>query len=231
MARLTLTPQLEHLRASVEAARATLEPEAIHQARVASRRLRVFLTLGGVHVLRDDLRWLARALSRLRDLDVAMAERFGGDFGRWLTAQHEVARRAATDVLQHPRLDGVLRALSFVGPVPKRLALERRSLLVDAVETAWIDLRKASRAGALEALHRVRRRARSARYASEWLGAEPGPFRRLQEAAGAACDVMALGALVREYEAATNRASPTGLQLDAVVVARFVPALLEAGVG
>ncbi|MDX2011439.1 MAG: CHAD domain-containing protein [Myxococcaceae bacterium] len=226
MARLTLTPQLEHLRASVEAARSTLDVEAIHQARVASRRLRVFLSLGDVHVLHDDLRWLARGLSRVRDLDVVQAEGLGGDFGHWLRAQHEAARVDARAVLEHPRLDGLLRALAFVEPLSRRQAEARREALVDEVEAAWGAFREAPGHEVLEALHRLRRRARSARYASEWVGAETAPFRRLQEAAGAACDVIALGALVREYEAQASVTSADAPQLEAVVRERLVPALL-----
>lgn len=224
--RLALTPQLEHLRASVEAARATLDPEAIHQARVASRRLRVFLTLAQVPVLHDDLRWLARALSRLRDLDVVRAEGLRGPFSAWLGRQHVKARHEARVVLQHPRLEGLLKALAFVEPVSERKARTQRDRLVGEVDDAWAALSAARPPKALDALHRLRRRARSARYASEWLGLDVTPFRRLQEAAGAACDVMALAVLVEEYEQATKAASTDAVRLVATVREQLVPVLL-----
>jgi CHAD domain-containing protein len=224
--RLALTPQLEHLRASVEAARATLDPEAIHQARVASRRLRVFLTLAEVPVLRDDLRWLARALSRLRDLDVVRGEGLRGPFRRWLEGQHAEARHEASVVLQHPRLEGLVMALASIEPVSRRKARTQRDRLVGEVDDAWAALSAAQPPQALDALHRLRRRARSARYANEWLGLDATPFRRLQEAAGAACDVMALAALVEAYGQATKAASADAVRLEAMVREQLVPALL-----
>jgi CHAD domain-containing protein len=206
MARLALTPQLDHLLASVEAARATLDAEAIHQVRVTSRRLRVFLVLAGVPVLQSDLRWLAGALSRVRDLDVVADSALGerGPFAEWLGSQRTLARAEAMAVLRHPRLEGLLQALATVEPVRRRAAVPRSARLDDAVETAWVALERAEETTqALEALHRVRRRARAARYAREWLELDVSEPRRLQEAAGAVCDVIALRALLLEFDAAS----------------------------
>lgn len=224
--RLTLTPQLEHLRACVEAARATLEPEAIHQARVASRRLRVFLTLAQVPVLHDDLRWLSRGLSRLRDLDVVRAEGWRGPFAAWLDAEHVAARRDAAALLQQPRLEGLLRALAVVAPLRKRQARTGHEAFIEAVDEAWDALGDARPAEVLSALHRLRRRARSARYACEWLGLDAARYRQLQEAAGAACDVIALAALVRAFERDTRGASSDAARLLEAVRARLVPPLM-----
>ncbi|MCA2981413.1 MAG: CHAD domain-containing protein [Myxococcaceae bacterium] len=229
MARPSLTPMLEHLRASVEAARATLAPEAVHQVRVASRRLRVFLTLAQVPVLRGDLRWLARALSRVRDLDVVLEAGVdaSGPFSRWLRRQRVAAHREAARALAQPRVDGVLRALSTVAPLARRRALEQSQTLDGAVDEAWRGLRAAAPATVLEALHRLRRCARSARYAREWLGRDASAPRWVQEVAGPACDVIALSRLVREFEG--EGAGRDSARLLAVVRARLLPHIVERG--
>jgi CHAD domain-containing protein len=182
-----------------------------------------------VPVLHDDLRWLSRGLSRLRDLDVVSAEGWRGPFAAWLDAEHVAAQRDAAALLQHPRLEGLLRALAVVAPLRRRPARDGHEALVDAVDAAWKALRDARPAGVLSALHRLRRRARSARYACEWLGLDASRFRLIQEAAGAACDVVALAGLVEAFERDTSAASSDAARLVATVRKALVPALLANG--
>ncbi len=86
------------------------KPDAIHAARVATRRLRSVLKtyrplwISGHSALRDDLRWYAAALSRPRDLEVV---------GTWLGAlvadpsvqAASGAGAAAEELLRRVRLD------------------------------------------------------------------------------------------------------------------------------
>jgi triphosphatase len=69
---------LEPLAANVPLLRATGEPEALHQTRIALRRLRALLRVFGRHVCDDaydditgELKWLSQTLGAARDLDVA----------------------------------------------------------------------------------------------------------------------------------------------------------------
>ena len=69
-------------------------PDAIHAARVATRRLRSVLKtyrplwVSGHRTLRDELRWYASALSRPRDLEVV---------GAWLEALLDDPRVSAAE--------------------------------------------------------------------------------------------------------------------------------------
>ena len=58
------------LRDHARSARAADDPEGVHQVRVMAGRLSVWLEMAGRNMLRDDLAWLRRSASSLRDLDV-----------------------------------------------------------------------------------------------------------------------------------------------------------------
>lgn len=68
--------ELERLRAHVPMARAGIDPEGVHGARVSSRRLRAALKVFSQVIparsarLNDELRWLGARLGAVRDLDV-----------------------------------------------------------------------------------------------------------------------------------------------------------------
>ena len=71
---------LAHLLANVPVLQATHDPEAVHQMRVAVRRLRAALSLfrdvaadDEIPRLKDELRWFAGRLGEARDLDVFIA--------------------------------------------------------------------------------------------------------------------------------------------------------------
>ena len=91
------------------------EPDAIHAARVATRRLRSVLRtyrplwLGGHRKVRDELRWYAAALSRPRDLEVV---------GAWVAA-----------LLDDPRVHAVEGAGAAAEELGVRLRLDRETAL------------------------------------------------------------------------------------------------------
>jgi CHAD domain-containing protein len=91
-------------------------PDAIHAARVATRRLRSVLKtyrplwVSGHRTLRDELRWYASALSRPRDLEVV---------GAWLEA-----------LLDDSRVRAAEGALAAAEELRDRLRLDREVTLV-----------------------------------------------------------------------------------------------------
>ncbi|HVT50683.1 MAG TPA: CHAD domain-containing protein, partial [Dongiaceae bacterium] len=121
---------LDQLRANEEAVLATEDDEAIHQFRVALRRLRAIvgayrdLIDDDVHALMSiDLRWLQRQFGSARDLDVLIAEtlkpihqRLRGQpaFDRLITAAETAraeARHTAHLALENPRYLAMLLQL------------------------------------------------------------------------------------------------------------------------
>lgn len=75
--RKVLAVQAYKIRANTGGAVADLDPEFVHDIRVATRRARFVLRLAGssamsgaLAVMRDELRWLAELLGQVRDLDV-----------------------------------------------------------------------------------------------------------------------------------------------------------------
>jgi len=110
------------------------EPDAIHAARVATRRLRSVLRtyrplwLGGHGKVRDELRWYASALSRPRDLEVV---------GAWVAA-----------LLDDPRVHAVEGAGAAAEELAARLRLDRETALASMREELSGD-RFAELAGAL----------------------------------------------------------------------------------
>lgn len=146
---------LRHYRLNETLLLAGRDAGALHQARVALRRLRSALTLFRTVVgderyaaLREELRWLTSELGEARNLDVLLERSTGND----LHDRISVAREAAYD-----RIDAVLASPRV------------RALLLDLVEwTAtgdWLqhadtaaDRDRPARVFAAEALRRLRRR-------------------------------------------------------------------------
>lgn len=178
---ISLAPWLHHLEQHLPIAREGKDPEGVHQVRVAGRRLRVGLELGGYRVLRDDLRWLVRGAGKVRDLEVLLQTSPPQAFAAWLAEQHREARKELLDILEAPRLEGLLWALRYLPPIPtheaeRRLArFERR---VEKRKAAW----RARHTP--EALHALRRALRRLRYAREFLGRDAKDLKALQEALG-----------------------------------------------
>jgi CHAD domain-containing protein len=173
---VSLAPVLQKLAEHMEQASAGDDAHAIHQVRVATRRLDVWLRMGRQRMLRDDLRWLRGVAGCVRDLDVLLAADPPAPFSAWLEARRETAREQLRDALACPRAHGLLLALSVLPPLTRRRAAKGVARLVRQALRAG---RAFEAAGTLPDLHRLRRALRRARYAVEWT---EGDARRLQSA-------------------------------------------------
>jgi CHAD domain-containing protein len=169
------------------------DPEAVHQARVATRRLRSDLrTFRAVldtewsEPLRDELKWLGDALGSVRDTEVLL-ERLEGrleelpprdaDDGKALLAQLAAHREhARADLLAAMRSDryfALLDALVDAARTPRFATdVDDDELeLSDFVQKPWRKLRKAADAideqSSDHDLHQTRIRAKRVRYAAE----------------------------------------------------------------
>lgn len=207
MKTLSPAPWLEHLERHVPVALEGVDPEGVHQVRVAGRRLRVLLELGERRALVEDLRWLVRALGRARDLDVLREVLAGADgpgherFAEWLAHLATEARHDAEAALTSPRVTGLLAALEVLQPVDEAVArrgLRKASQRVRKQLDALVGARLAPDALG-PAIHGLRRALRRLRYANDWLGEPSEGLKHLQDALGALCDVSALERLVREF--------------------------------
>ncbi len=191
----------ERLERAAATARSGDDVEGVHQVRVAARRLRALLELGGRRVLVDDLRWLTRALSRARDLDVLREALPATDerFHAWRARLARSARAACVAALTSPRFEGLMAALRAAPPVDPSVARRGLEALRRRARAQLAVLKAADSAGQAAALHALRRALRRWRYALEWLGEDSRELSQLQGALGAVCDVAALARLVREY--------------------------------
>jgi CHAD domain-containing protein len=204
------------------------EPEAVHQVRVAGRRLVVALPLLVRHGegrrrkrARKVLRQLIRAVGAGRDLDVLVglfADRLAAAgkstpeqralLSRLRTARAR-ARASVAEAVLDLDIDGLrrnLRRLQQQGPADTTTVLARVLALREA-EGAEI-LRGFSQVGDRyrpEALHAVRRRARRLRYAAEVEDALRGEdsraaalWKRLQDGIGVLHDHHVLGQWLEE---------------------------------
>jgi CHAD domain-containing protein len=163
------------------------DPEAVHQQRVASRRLRSLLRTARPRLsdpqrsehLREELRWLGNALGEVRDRDVLIAHRENelasleeaSAFRRVLKLlddERDKARDKLMVALDSPRYQRLLEELEN----PPALA---NGGLRSAAIKEHQRLRKAvkglSDEPPDEELHKVRIRAKRARYAAEAVGA------------------------------------------------------------
>ena len=185
-------------------------PEDVHQARVATRRLRsdlrtfrAFVDTTWTKGMREELRWLAAGLGAVRDTDVLL-ERLrhqveqlpdpdGGPalglLGR-LEADRERARAHLLDVLASDRYATLVDELVHAAAAPRltaEAAVPARTALPEVVRRPWKHLDAAvaalGRQPADEDLHEVRIRAKRARYAAEAVAPVIGkPARKLASA-------------------------------------------------
>lgn len=194
-----VTVQAERLRATLPGLRAG-DDDAVHDARVATRRLRAALSayrrvLGGTGALREELADLGHVLGAARDPFVelrALRRRLVdedptfvvGPVGQRIDEDRSAARQQALDGVEawlaSPRTEDLLAALAVE-------ARETDDDLPRLARRAWRRLDRAVDAAADlpagddrdEALHEVRKAARRARYASEVAaGAVGDPARR-----------------------------------------------------
>jgi CHAD domain-containing protein len=246
-------PAVEHLRAFLRAQLAEIErhdpavrvgsdPEDLHRLRVAVRRSRAALRqaralLGDEQgrALRDELRWLGRALGPARDLDVLLA-RLRNELAEFdgpdaVSAQKIVARLEAERQSQQAKLSETLDSPRYAELLA---ALEQ---LVSALPVATSDVslkrvakrefRKLERqvkalgaAPSNDELHRTRIQAKRLRYATELAAQQLGKDgKRVVTAAKALQDVVGAhqDAVVAEEKirTAVRRARTVGAALAA----------------
>ena len=194
------------------------DPEAVHQARVATRRvrstLRTFSSLlepEWTDRLRDELKWLADLLGAVRDADVLLARfqehltalpgadaKAGSRLLAGLVEQRETARRRLLRDMDEPRYAALLDDLVAAAAAPVLLPGADRpaaEVMPALVAKPWKKLRKAvKQAGddpSDDELHQIRIRAKRARYAAE--AVEPvigNPAERFADAAADLQEVL-----------------------------------------
>ena len=198
------------------------DPEGVHQARVASRRLRSDLSTWGPLVdrawadpLRAELGWLGGALGAVRDLDVLVGNVAAiGDLhpeieGASLAALRELLetrRRAAREELRQAMTGD--RALDLLDalidsaadpPTSPRAQGSAATRLQRPVRRRWVKIaasaRRLPKSPSYEALHGLRISAKRVRYAAE--AVRPAFGTRAAKLAGAAAELQdALGDLI-----------------------------------
>lgn len=194
---IDLAPWLEHLRAHLPAARAGVDPEGVHQIRVAAGHLDAWLELGDLRVLRDDLAWLRGAAGRVRELDVLIAAAPEPAWLAWIEERRAAERATLLAALDDARLAALLDALSWLPPLDPELAAARLPRFA----------RRAQRRGErmladpsdIDGFHRLRKGLRRLRYAREWLGLEVRGLKVLQQSLGALHDVSVALELLQEW--------------------------------
>ena len=227
LARARLEQQLTALRTHADAVPAGDDPEAIHQMRVATRRLRAALRVFADVLppeaieLGGELKWLAGALGAVRDLDVQIqrlkedvdAVQATPEAAGLVVCLFETRRRVADDeltqALASPRYARLLDALEAVlvepwpatsgEPTPQRLIRARYRRVRRAGARLTEDAAPAE-------LHRARIRTKQLRYTLEcFTDLYGGPARklvrratRLQDALGTIQDSSVLGEQLRE---------------------------------
>ncbi|MGZ3427662.1 MAG: CHAD domain-containing protein, partial [Polyangia bacterium] len=168
---IAATRWLTHLEQHVAIARAGADPEGVHQVRVATARLRVWLALGGWHALVDDLRWLRGHAARVRDLDVHLERQPPALIAERLVSERARAHHELCLAHESQRAAGLMQALSYLPPLSREQAAPR------VARMARLTLRRfravAADSEELAALHRARCALRRLRYALDWLGVCP----------------------------------------------------------
>jgi CHAD domain-containing protein len=195
------------------------DPEDVHQARVATRRLRSDLRTfrdlvdaSWAGPLRDELKWLGSALGEVRDAEVLRdrlrsrasrlpdAEQFEADaLVDGLEATRAEARDALLGSMREPRyvelLDSVVDAAHDPRVVDEVASSPARELLAPVLERPWKHLETAidhlDSDPSDEALHAARIRAKRVRYAAEAVAPVFGKTaRRFAETAADLQDVL-----------------------------------------
>lgn len=206
MNNIPLTPWLEHLVQHLPIARQGTDPEGIHQLRVAGRRLRVWLELGGYATLESDLAWLVRGAGTVRDLEVLLGDSgWPTGFRKWALGQLKQARAGFVPLLDGARLTGLLQALGNLSPLKHDLAtqqLKRFKRRVRQREQQW------QLQDDLESLHALRRALRKLRYAREWLELDSEAIKTLQDQFGQIGDLSFRLRYVRQFGASGGTVPP-----------------------
>lgn len=182
-----IAPWLDGLCAALNATRVDAgDAAAVHDLRVATRRLDTWLRLADRRTLRDDLRWLRHAAGPARDLDVVAARPWPPAVASALAERRMAAQRELARAVGSPRAVAIVAALRPSPPLHRRT--------VEAVLTRMVARLRAERVdpGVVDAVHARRRRLRRVRYAAELIGRPTTALVRLQDALGALSDVNLL---------------------------------------
>lgn len=176
------------LATQLQVARVGRNPEGVHQARVATRRIQAWLRIAGMEVLADDLRWVRAAMGADRDLHVFLATKPEEPLRSWLRVQKKRARERVRAVVDDARTGALLQALALLRPLP----MARAEL---GVHREFERVRRDGQNFELnptdeEALHRLRRHIKSLRYCLDFLGVERPSLRALQDVFGTGNDAI-----------------------------------------
>jgi CHAD domain-containing protein len=212
-------------------ARLGVDPEELHKQRVATRRLRSLLRSTRPQLadpqrarwLRDELRWLGALLGEVRDRDVQIdyligelgtieeAAAFGGIL-ELLDGEREEAKKTLRAAFDSPRYRMLVRELD------RPPGLREGERLETAAEAEYERLRRAvkrlGREPKDDELHRVRIRAKRARYATEAIGGRSGVVARakeLQDVLGEHQDATVAEERIRELVAQVRGTGRTAL--------------------
>lgn len=253
LARETIRQYSRQLRASEPRARTGKDPEGVHDMRSATRALRAALeAFVDVNVMEPRraramdrrLRWLARALGQVRDLDVmtgscvsyiAANAGTGGALAGWvahLTCKRRTARRRLRRALDSRKYRRLLRDLRRLGRRRGAAAGDEQLVRASAAAAIWrrYDAMLSQAAHdpeeevTPEALHALRIACKQLRYASDLFASVLGPeydgvretLVRCQRTLGAAHDAAAGLAALRTY----RHNHPRELKLDGYIEAQ-----------
>ena len=161
--------------------------EALHQARVALRRLRSALSLYGTMLpyaqhLKDELKWLANTLGDARNIDVLLVEEKEGDLHDRLEAARGEAYGRVDEALRSPRARSLalefnawLRCGDYLS-LPETEEIRSTPAAEFALQALDRKRRKLKKAGQALAevddaqRHEARKAAKKLRYAAEFFG-------------------------------------------------------------
>jgi CHAD domain-containing protein len=186
--RSLLVAQYRVLLANDPGVRLGVDPEAVHQARVATRRARALLRAAGTIVdqdwadqLRAELAWLGKLLGPVRDLDVLIGHvadeaagleradsRAVGTIRSRLGRQRGAARRTLLAAMSEPRYFQLLDGLAAAAHAPAgtgTASLEQ--IAADAFRRARRAMKALPPDPTDDELHAVRIETKRARYAAE----------------------------------------------------------------
>lgn len=193
VARTVLGSAVGRLVANDPVARRGLDPEGVHQLRVAARHLRAELRLltpvlkdKAIEPVRADLRWLGQSLGDVRDVDVRFArlsalldDQVGADAVAAALEDLEhrersLATTTAREALESKRyrsLVGTLVAMVLDPPVTRLAAVPARGILTPGLRAEATRLEEAVEGlgpqPSASALHQVRIAAKRLRYGAE----------------------------------------------------------------
>jgi CHAD domain-containing protein len=240
--RARIDQQLRALLANEQVAREDVDPEGVHEMRVAVRRMRAALRASDhPEAAQEELRWLGGVLGRIRDLDVLLGHLRGqaADLPEdeqaaverllhGLVEERRRARRRMLDAFRGARYTNLLRMLADLAMADGRPAgkKDRQPALVDVIARPHRKLAKAAHAldddPPDDDLHALRIKGKRLRYAAELAAPTGGkPVRRLIKATKTFQDILGdhQDTVVAEAEVRRLLAEQPDLDADVVFVA------------